>query len=72
MLFRSLDFSSGYVQRAVERFPKRGTKKPWVLDQNYAKDILLMRHGKIDDEALVFRRAHETVQSVAPIQVAAE
>jgi len=67
-----LDFSSGYVQRAVERFPKRGTEKPWVLDQNYAKDILLMRHGKIDDEALVFRRAHETVQSVAPVAVAAE
>ncbi|MBR9833965.1 MAG: NAD(P)/FAD-dependent oxidoreductase [Alphaproteobacteria bacterium] len=67
-----LDFSSGYVQRAMQRFPKRGTRQPWVLNQNYAKDIMLMRHGKLDDEALVFRRAHESLAQLAPVAVAAE
>lgn len=66
-----LDFSSGYVRRAVERFPKRGTEAPWVLNQNYAKDILLMRHGPLNDGALIFRRAHETIEQVAGLDVAA-
>src|SRR5262249_4282157 len=35
-----LDFSSGYVQRALEILPRQGTRKPWKLDQNYALDIL--------------------------------
>lgn len=67
-----LDFSSGYVQRAMQRFPKRGKQQPWVLHQNYAKDIMLMRHGKLDDEALVFRRAHESLAQLTPAAVAAE
>ncbi|MDJ0921250.1 MAG: NAD(P)/FAD-dependent oxidoreductase [Henriciella sp.] len=67
-----LDFSSGYVQRAVDRFPKRGTKQPWVLNQNYAKDILLMRHGALEDGVLVFRRAHEAQLQTEPEMVAAE
>ena len=67
-----LDFSSGYVRRAVEKFPKRGTQAPWVLNQNYAKDIFLMRHGSLDDGALTFRRLHETIEHVAVLDVAAE
>ncbi len=67
-----LDFSSGYVRRAMERFPKRGSQQPWVLHQNYAKDILLMRHGKIEDGALVFRRAHDRVAGTAPELAAAQ
>jgi hypothetical protein len=30
-----LDFSSGYVQRTIDRFPKQGSKAPWKLHQNY-------------------------------------
>jgi cation diffusion facilitator CzcD-associated flavoprotein CzcO len=68
-----LDFSSGYVQRALSRFPKQGESAPWLITQNYARDIFLMRHGKLEDGALVFRRAHETVQDVAEaVPVAAE
>lgn len=65
-----LDFSSGYVQRAVDRFPQQGHSAPWVITQNYARDILLMRHGKLEDGALIFRRAHETVDQVAALQAA--
>ncbi|MEM7640814.1 MAG: NAD(P)/FAD-dependent oxidoreductase [Pseudomonadota bacterium] len=68
-----LDFSSGYVQRALERFPRQGKDAPWLITQNYARDIFLMRHGKLEDGSLIFRRAHETVSDVAqPVPVAAE
>ncbi len=68
-----LDFSSGYVQRAMERFPKRGKKAPWLITQNYARDVFLMRHGKLEDGALIFRRAHETISEVSGlVPVAAE
>ena len=43
-----LDFSSGYVQRAVAKMPKQGSKRPWRLYQNYALDIvsLALRQGR--------------------------
>ncbi|MGP0110987.1 MAG: flavin-containing monooxygenase [Acidimicrobiales bacterium] len=45
-----LDFSSGYVTRAIADLPKQGTTAPWRLHQNYALDTLLLRFGKVDDE----------------------
>jgi monooxygenase len=45
----SLDFSSGYVQRAVAKMPKQGSKRPWRLYQNYALDIVSLRLGRVDD-----------------------
>lgn len=45
-----LDFTSGYVQRAMERFPKQGARKPWRLNQNYARDLMALRFGGIDEE----------------------
>jgi cation diffusion facilitator CzcD-associated flavoprotein CzcO len=49
-----LDFSSGYVQRAMAKFPKQGNKAPWRLDQNYAKDLMNLRYTKLDDGVLRF------------------
>jgi cation diffusion facilitator CzcD-associated flavoprotein CzcO len=49
-----LDFSSGYVQRAIAKLPKQGSKAPWKLHQNYALDIMNLRYGSLVDEALVF------------------
>ena len=43
-----LDFTSGYVQRAIDKFPKQGNKKPWKLNQNYALDVMALRFGSID------------------------
>ena len=45
----SLNFSSGYVQRSVDKMPKQGSKRPWRLYQNYALDIVSLRFGKVDD-----------------------
>ena len=49
-----IDFSSGYVQRALDKFPKQGSKAPWRLHQNYALDIMALKFGAIDDAAIEF------------------
>ncbi len=49
-----LDFTSGYVQRAMEKFPKQGAKAPWKLYQNYALDIVTLKFGKVDDGVMEF------------------
>ena len=51
-----LDFTSGYVQRSLDKFPKQGSKKPWKLYQNYALDIMALKFGKVDDGAMEFAR----------------
>ena len=44
-----IDFSSGYVRRSLDKFPKQGSKAPWKLRQNYTRDIMTLRFGRIDD-----------------------
>ena len=51
-----LDFTSGYVQRALGALPKQGSKKPWKLHQNYARDMAALRFGKLADGAMKFTR----------------
>jgi monooxygenase len=52
-----IDFSSGYVQRAIDKFPRQGSKAPWRLYQNYALDILSLKYGNVEDDAMHFSRA---------------
>jgi cation diffusion facilitator CzcD-associated flavoprotein CzcO len=49
-----IDFSSGYVQRSIEKFPKQGSKAPWRLYQNYPLDVLSLRFGSVTDGAMEF------------------
>ncbi len=49
-----VDFSSGYIQRTLDRFPKQGSKTPWRLYQNYALDVLALRLGRVDDGTMEF------------------
>ena len=51
-----LDFSSGYVQRAIEFMPRQGAKAPWKLYQNYLLDLLTLRYRRIADGTLRFAR----------------
>ena len=44
------DFSSGYIQRAIDHLPRQGDRRPWRLNQNYALDVLALRFGSIDTE----------------------
>jgi monooxygenase len=49
-----LDLSSGYVQRSIETFPHQGSLRPWKVVQNYAIDLVTVRHTRIDDGAMQF------------------
>ena len=50
-----IDFTSGYVQRALETLPRQGLKTPWRLHQNYVKDLRLMRYGRLEDDTMEFK-----------------
>src|SRR5262249_16137712 len=58
-----IDFSSGYVQRAIDQLPRQGSKKPWKLYQNYVRDLLSLRFGAVDDGALEFERRRPTAKA---------
>ena len=51
-----VDFSSGYIQRSLDRFPGQGDKAPWRLRQNYALDLLALRFGRLADGTLQWHR----------------
>jgi monooxygenase len=50
----ALDFSSGYIQRAIDRMPRQGSKYPWRMYQNYLLDLLSLRYDRINDGVLNF------------------
>jgi monooxygenase len=52
-----IDFSSGYVQRSIDQFPRQGSRRPWRLYQNYALDIVSLRLSTLEDGVLQFERA---------------
>ena len=49
-----LDFNSGYVLRVLEKLPRQGARDPWRNTQNYKKDVLQLRYGRIIDKELKF------------------
>lgn len=52
-----LDFSSGYVQRALPGLPRQGAHTPWKTHQNYLQDMLSIRYGRLEDGHLQFHKA---------------
>jgi monooxygenase len=49
-----IDFSSGYVLRSIDQFPRQGSRTPWRLHQNYARDIFTLRFSALEDGAMDF------------------
>lgn len=47
-------FSAGYMERAMDSFPKQGSNDPWRNTQNYALDKKMIRNAPLEDGALVF------------------
>ncbi|WP_084580683.1 flavin-containing monooxygenase [Sphingomonas azotifigens] len=45
-----LDFTSGYVRRALSLLPRQGHRKPWRVHQSYTRDLMALSFGGIDDE----------------------
>jgi monooxygenase len=55
----AIDFTSGYVLRALHTLPRQGSKTPWRLHQNYVKDLSMFRFGRVDDGTMEFKAAPE-------------
>jgi cation diffusion facilitator CzcD-associated flavoprotein CzcO len=51
------DFSSGYIQRALDYLPRNGANPPWKLNQDYLADRGIMLNDPVDDGVLQFARA---------------
>jgi monooxygenase len=49
-----VDFTSGYIRRSLDKFPKQGSRAPWRLYQNYARDLVSLRFGRVEDGEMVF------------------
>jgi hypothetical protein len=60
----AIALTSGYVQRALGLMPRQGSRPPWRLHQNYPLDIVMLRHGRLDD-AIDFERAPRTAATPA-------
>lgn len=50
-----LDFSSGYILRAMDKFPRQGKQLPWRVYQNYIVDFLNLRFRPLRDKVLNFK-----------------
>ena len=50
-----MDFTSGYVLRALDQLPHQGDREPWRLRQSYRHDRRTLRSGDLEDGVLQFR-----------------
>jgi cation diffusion facilitator CzcD-associated flavoprotein CzcO/pimeloyl-ACP methyl ester carboxylesterase len=44
-----IDLAAGYVRRSIRSLPKQGERTPWRLHQNYVRDFVLLRTGRVTD-----------------------
>jgi cation diffusion facilitator CzcD-associated flavoprotein CzcO len=49
-----MDFTSGYVLRALDQLPHQGDRDPWRLRQSYLRDRWTLRRAPLDDGVLEF------------------
>jgi cation diffusion facilitator CzcD-associated flavoprotein CzcO len=51
-----LDLSSGYVQRSLDVFPRQGDRDPWLVRQNYLRDVLTTPRADVTRDMAFTRR----------------
>ena len=66
---RLMDFSSGYVLRSIDQFPRAGSKAPWAVRMNYLVDRFQLARGNVDDGTMEFGRGDSA--GVVPLTAAA-
>jgi len=49
-----MDFTSGYVLRALDQLPHQGDRDPWRLRQSYLRDRWTIRRAPLEDGVLEF------------------
>jgi hypothetical protein len=63
-----LNLNSGYVKRASADLPKQAATAPWLIRQNYLRDMLTMKLSRLEDGILEFGAG----TAVAPAEVGEE
>ena len=58
-----MNFTSGYIQRAAALLPKQGSRRPWKLHQNYVRDTMMLRYGRVNDGTMVFSKPAKVAQA---------
>jgi monooxygenase len=58
--------SSGYIQRAANRFPKQGDCEPWINPQDYAKDRKMFKSSPVDDGVMQFTSPSDAANRQSP------
>ena len=56
------NFSAGYMQRDMHRFPKQGDREPWVNPQDYSRDKKMFRSAPVDDGVMAFTSRRRLVE----------
>jgi monooxygenase len=62
-----LDFSAGYVQRALQLMPKQGDGAPWLMSSSYYNDVKLLRGDSVVDPNLRFDASRVAALSAAAV-----
>jgi cation diffusion facilitator CzcD-associated flavoprotein CzcO len=65
-----LDFSAGYVQRALDDFPKQGAYEPWRLAMSFHDDRRNLADGPVEDRSLRFSSSTATVAGASELEAA--
>jgi hypothetical protein len=59
------DFQSGYITRALDQFPRQGSRAPWRISATYTADVKVLRRGPVDDPELRFETANQAIEAAA-------
>ncbi|CAN5732730.1 hypothetical protein BH24ACT4_BH24ACT4_12690 [soil metagenome] len=62
-----LGLTSGYVTRAAHRFPKQGTRDPWMVHQSFLRDHRALKRSTVTDDAMVFSNPDASPVRGAPV-----
>lgn len=54
LLVEPENFSAGYIQRSIARFPKQGDREPWIFSQDYDQEKTEIPQADLEDGTLVF------------------
>ena len=60
-----IDLQAGYILRGSAQLPRQGQRSPWRLRQNYLRDFLQLRRGRITDDVRFSHRGDPIRSGVA-------
>jgi cation diffusion facilitator CzcD-associated flavoprotein CzcO len=61
-----MNLTSGYVARAAHQMPRRGSRGPWAIQQNYLLDLWAMATGRVDEPSMSFSATARPAGTSAP------